>query len=504
MLKLLIVDDERPFRQGIRYAIDWASHGIEIIGEAANGQDAVEMVKDYSPDIIITDIVMPVIDGVELSMIARSMVPDVYIIVLSAYSDSEWMQRTIAVGINDYLLKSADADAVLKAAIKGKSHIEHKRSRISGKELKRSVWNDFLPAIRDDFFSRIVDSVQMDNQQIDAAEALDIQITGPQYIVALCRTDAKRALSLAAKLEMQLARYKPLIAIPEDGLVAIVANVGEQSDALREELSSLEKAYEFILFLSPLLDDFHEIGQAYRCLLRLSLGAFWLKEGCPPLDSIEEIPGSTQELQVLEERLVQSIFNRLNEASWVILRELKDAAQAILMPVDLFRQMLGRVISVAASIEQKEGLLHEKLESLNRAQTPDEMLAVLSDMLGQEETGQRNQLVENAIRYIDAHYAEPLTLHSVAENTFVSPNYLSHIFRNKMGVGLREYIVRKRISEAKKFLAGSSHKVNEIAALVGYNSYKQFAEHFLNYTGMSAKQYRKEIVCEMNREMETP
>ena len=230
MTRLLIVDDERPFRQGIRYAIDWELHGIEVVGEAANGQDAVEMVKEYSPDIILTDVVMPVIDGVEFSRIARSMVPDVYIIILSAYSDPDWMQQAVGVGVNDYLLKDADASDILNAAKKGKEFIEYERSRFLRENLRRSVWNDFSPAIRDELFRRIVESNRLVEGFIDVAKTLDVNIGGPYYILALCNAKAADTRKIAATLEMSLAAYRPVVAVFRENLVAILISVSQKED----------------------------------------------------------------------------------------------------------------------------------------------------------------------------------------------------------------------------------------------------------------------------------
>ena len=496
MLKLLIVDDERPFRQGIRYAIDWESHGIEVVGEAANGQDAIELIKDCLPDIIITDIVMPVIDGVEFSKIVRNMVPDIYIIVLSAYFDLEWMQKTIAVGVNDYLLKNADASAVLEAVLNGKACVEQRRNRISGDMLKRSVWNNFSYDIRNGFFRKLIKCNQLEHWCIDVAETMEVRIKGPSYIVALCCAAGDRSsMSLVAEAEIRLAGHRPLIALPKDNLIVFVVSVNNQADILEEELSALGRDCGLTLFISPQLYKICDIGQAYSCLLRLSYGAFWLNENgestgsCIRLDSLEKLPASTEAIRILEKRLVQAVYNRWQKAERVILQEIIREARAALMPAGCFKQMLSRIIIVAAGAEWEEAL--KKLEALESAETLEQMLSALPSIL--REARGRNKLVENAIRYIDDHYAESLSLSAVADSIFVSPNYLSHIFRSDMGIGFREYIVQKRISEAKKLLKDSDHKINEIAVLVGFKNYKQFSEHFLNNTGMSAKQFRREM-----------
>ncbi|MFK4997272.1 response regulator [Bacillus sp. N9] len=103
--KVLIVDDEQLIRQGIKHYVNWEQEGFQIVGEAANGKEALEIIKQTDPHIVITDIVMPVIDGEELTRIIKKDYPHIQVIILSSYSDFDYVRSTFQSGVSDYILK---------------------------------------------------------------------------------------------------------------------------------------------------------------------------------------------------------------------------------------------------------------------------------------------------------------------------------------------------------------------------------------------------------------
>ena len=333
-MKLLIVDDEPLIRKGLKNQIPWHSIGVKLVLDAASGDQALRIMAETKPDILITDIHMREMTGLELIERTNERYPDVDVIVLTGYDDFEYARSCLRMRVKDFLLKPVDEEQLLAL-------VENLKRKRNGPEA-------FGPA-----FAQIKQSLSLGAHE-------------------------------QADLEAQLLAFEKLVADCE---------------------------------LSP--------AQVQRCCFELlTLGHFHQGEG--------EEPGAQ---------------GRLDGAVAAMKRMQPQAC------VEFTRDFLRQSFGAKAGIE----------------------------------------IVERAKRLIEAQLAEDITVASLAQSLYITPAYLSRLFKRATGEGCNEYIVRKRIEQAKALLGATNLKVGEIARMIGYHDNNYFSLAFKKQTGMSPLTYRERV-----------
>lgn len=495
--KLLVVDDEIWFREGLVQLISSNQLGWEVVGEASDGEEAMLSVELNKPDLIITDINMPVMDGLQFMEWLSHMHPDIKVIILTGYRDFEYAQRALRYGAVEFLLKPFSLDEayrVLRQAYeelrlkqlnirltKQQRQIELFRSALFGFPCERGVRQEWIQQWKGaSFYILHIDSYDLPgkNYNPDDIDLLYYAITN--IIQELQQRHAVEGI------------YLPL----------------------RKE------TFAFLFKHEPAVETYHEaVIESVRHFMRLEIN--WLKLGI--LEGFDELATqfttsfNLQGEGVLEDSAAMDSFTLLKEEilSLLITSDLSAVEQRIMEYVErtvtselqICKMRMYTLVSVLSSILLTD-FKHIRAEVTGEDFNPAQILefrSVQEILLWAREKGadflsifkqwlnsQQDDIVYQAKQYIKNQYYSDCSLHAVAAYVHVTPNYLSNLFKRETGIGLTNYVSQLRIEEAKGLLQYTRLKMTEIAERVGFDNSSYFTVVFKQLTGVSPRSYRRQ------------
>lgn len=514
-LKVLVVDDEAPLREELR-AFDWGVHGLECVGEADNGLDALSFCRRHRPDIVITDITMPVMDGITFMRQVRRELPDTQIILLTCHSDFAYAKESIGQGAVDYLLKVTLTPAELIQALDRARQALQKDGmrRQNAREEKRWELARQLSKLLGGSRSSAAAPEAKTAVYRFLTDELDCRL--PLHFAAL-HVDAKSDAWMLAKrvLEQQLGlleeqmsfRYLPAmegvflvfadqqgpfrLTMTREKLAAIVDRL---RSLLEEEVGLLQDELSICGVFGPLADSPEQAESAMAEAMREQPLRFY-DRGRLVWDSGEEQtlwPGERHKAEfdeLLAEHInpAQARMSQLGSslADWAFQRRLHP---------DAFKELANEWRREWLKDDRTWPEFSQISKAVMRADTAEELVAVLiheMDAVWDHERKPRRE-IDDAMRYIKSNLGQSLTLSIVAEQVGLSAHYLCRLFPEEKGVSFQEYIKQQRMEMAARLLRSTSLRIYEIACQVGVPSYRYFSSVFREYAGLSPTEYRRQ------------
>ena len=228
LYRVLLVDDEEDIREGISRKMDWLGLGFSLVGEAANGQDALELAESLRPDVILTDIKMPFMDGLELCRILTDRLPAARFVVFSGFDAFEYAKQAIQMNVVEYILKPINADELSAVLRRLKDQLDRERAERRNVELLRSRYMENLPILRELFYANLLDGRIEPGTERERAARLDIDLQGEEWAVGLAyigsdRRDALSTLSVQKLLEESLTADRCKLSLYNDWVAVIVS-----------------------------------------------------------------------------------------------------------------------------------------------------------------------------------------------------------------------------------------------------------------------------------------
>ena len=531
---ILLVDDESAVREGIRNRTPWERYNFKVVGEAGNGIEALEMIEDLHPDVVITDIKMPYLDGMELIKEIRRSHPPVTIIIISGYDEFTYAQQAIRYDVSEYVLKPVTVEDICNLLERTAKHLDEDIIRMQDQNRLRRVYNQALPLIREKFLVSLLTPVhQISNASLIAkAKDYGFNLEGDEFIVATFETDHDEQddpLEAMALLEVTLEVFqkkgKDIVFQFENQIVIIftASSHGEgQYDSLFrkqtfrkiEQLQAyLEKYFSFpiVIGVGNLVHVPSSISQSYRQALEaLNYSSFYPEQLLLVISDLEK--PDTQEdkihLQELlsnviiavklgsEEQVVKSVNNLFGERAAALPFE---GLQAFLLELSSSLNTLAESYGYNLFELDSDGdsrTFFAELGSLNTVGKARRWFTKLAFSIHTTISGQRVnshiQFVEEAKSLIAKHFTEAgFGLDQVCEMIGVSPSYFSSTFKREMGVSFVQYLTAMRMTRAKELLVKSEGKTYEIAQAVGFSEPNYFSFCFKRYEGVSPSQYRQ-------------
>lgn len=497
-LKLLIVDDEPIICQGLRMTVPWNELGIEVVGEAYDGEDALKIMQETHVDIILTDVTMPVMDGLILTEKVSTFFPYIKTIIISGYDEFEYAQKAMKLGVKDYLLKPVDVDELIEL-IKGM------QKNIVEKKTKDSIMN----------MKQLLSSLVM-KQEIE----LDLEQEEFCCYQLFCSEIRDYASTIDKKDKYQIKeawRKSITEQLLSNGVLSVSTFVDEnllltcsttmgQSKQLSNYFLEIEGTIQqelgisISLCYSPIVKEYKHLSTTYNRLIEGIKLAHCLDK-C--VFTFSDIPNITRNInqQKLEKRLnhflseenpqiqfcVDDIFSKFEEENMfledvvIVLKEVEKTVlthfpeqQSSIMSKDIN-------VTVYNSYNELKKLFKQDLETyVKHHQTVDQ-------------NGQY-WLIMKAIQYIKEHYASDLKASEVANVINVSPNYFSQLIKHETGKHFNDYLHEVRLNQAKILLKETPYRVFEIAEMVGYKDYKYFVHIFKKSTCTTPTKYRNVVI----------
>lgn len=507
--KILIVDDEILVRQGIKHLLNWGNEGFHICGEASNGREALDMIEKMSPHIVITDIVMPLMDGMELTSILKSSYPEIEIIVLSSFGEFQYVRSTFQSGVADYILKpKLDADQLLTILKRSIKKIPSLKLTYSNKEENMSIQSTL---------DKLLSGYEIDESMQYIMEAF------PYPIFLLFGVDLKASglqnkASWQQKMKDAFAGNEQSIhttPLPTDGQYAVhLINVQECDresimPILRKIVRDSSQIYPEICW--TLSDPFYDIAKLYveyqNNFLKMTQYRYFLAEDMH-LIARAELPRLQQESLSFDMNHFTGLLQKrkFEAANDYLFQYVEQATLQYNQDVFVFKTWLGNIIFNITIIVGKleidtKALEHKKyeyLKAINESRHINVALKQLYQFINDLNTTlqlnkQRNSNPNMSliISYIHEHYMEPLSLSEIANQFHFNPSYLSSYFSAHNNEGFSEYLNRVRVERAAELLAKEIVSIAEISEQVGYSDHSYFTKVFKKIMGISPSQYRK-------------
>lgn len=497
MIKLLIVDDEDFIRQGMHYAIPWEDYDMEVTGEAGNGADALELAIRLRPDIVLADIQMPLLNGLELAQKLNELLPDTRVIILTAYGNTENLSTAIDVKVSAFLLKNADSSQILDTVLRVKKEAEALREKSSQNARLKDIYTENSHLIKATLLSRFLQNQISFAHFQKRAQKIHLDFHGSSYSLVLIRTNGEDESLVIHTLTNQLSSYQPFVFFTEDRTAAAILDTTEkpfESQEIEERVPCILPVVSgnCIVILS-MLTGMQDFPLAYGVTTTMLDHCFWKTDTLytllHPEDQITE--SSPISLYDYECRLITSILSHNDEDIRQKLCSYYTHMKDHQVPRHIFMESVKRLIVLLCAVNPEGIDPEETVRVALESETPQEVLDLLSSLTssGPPTLSETTQITP-ALNYIKEHYMEDIHLEDAARAAYLSTGYLSRIFKNMTGYSFKEYLHRQRIFHAQELILHTDYKYYEIAEMSGYKDYKYFSSYFSKITGCSAKEYR--------------
>ncbi|MFC5647697.1 response regulator [Paenibacillus solisilvae] len=539
MLKLLIVEDEEATREGLRSLINWESLGITISGLAANGMEALRMFEALPADLLLTDIRMPLMDGLQLIAELRKRGHDIPCVLLSGYNEFEYAQRAMRSGVSDYVIKPCSPDEILAVFATLTARIAEERRHTDELKGLAQQLHVHLPHAKTQLFRQWLNYPAMvTEKRLEQMKSVEMAIGYEHVIVMTFQIDSRmlenlnydetgtQLLNFAAaniiKESLEHALLQPIEIVQEGDLIVAIGNglIEWIGDKLHTGLVLVAANLKQFLNLtasagiSRSQTDINKLHIAYREALEAlelrffrgaghyfySEAAGQKKESLPDcINPVELLKLEQSALEHMRGSLYAEVLNDTERWLAAFQADYHQSRKQINGRALLF---LNRLLHVAQERDSSEtdllGYFDQISEQLQLNETLEELsgfvygsIRRIVEVLNPQKAPKRK--VQQALDYIEEHYrSSGLSLAGVAKALFVSSTYLSTLFKQELGVNFLDYVHQYRIEKAKARLQAGDQKIQTVAREVGYFDEAHFTRTFKKWTGTLPSQYKKE------------
>lgn len=532
-LKVFLAEDESVVREGLRDNIPWQQFGYQFVGEAGDGEMALPLIRKTRPDVLITDIKMPFMDGLALSHIVGQEFPEMKIIIISGYDDFEYARQAIQEGVEQYLLKPITRRTLQKALTEVKEKIESEQEQKNYLNKYQDDMHEYEQFFLRTFFEKVF-AGQIPVQEIyEEAQKHSLDINAPFYNLVLIdvkeKENRKKAGEVCQKCYEELMRF--LLRFSNYYLVfrwnidiygvmikGEEENIAERTDKCMEGIAQICAQYEEEIDWhaaagSP-IERFSQLSACYQKLNHIFNYRFFepskhiLSEKQADERSAENRKGAFEvvDMNKTNPELIRSFLakGQKEEAGEFVGNFLRGMEQALHSRIFWDYTLLNvrfAVLSYVAElgVTQDEFLQSISVKDVQKMEISlENMRNYIEDMLTQaiccrdrENESQGRKTLNKSLEYIEENYMrESLSLNEIAAAQEVSPNYFSAMFSQEMQMTFVEYVTRKRMEKARELLRDTDMRANEIALAVGYKNPHYFSFVFKKTQGCTPREYR--------------
>lgn len=524
MLRVMIVDNEAAIRKGLIHCIHWEELGCQIAAQAEDGVAALEQIASASPDIIISDIRMPGMDGLELAQAVSERCPHIKVIILTGYPDFSYAQRAIQYHVVDFVLKPTTVENLTHAVEKAKAAIAEDRSSQTLQQELATTSEQNLQLQRSMLLHDLIHRIDCSQLYVfNRLAQLDMDLSSyfvfklhiaPLEGETLTETEFSDNLTQSQEILADCLSEYPLYYIARGTQdcygVACAAGEAPVTALCQEAVNIVGSLPRFTLSIGisncrdnpiVLADAADEASQAVQ------FASFTPNQ---PVVHFAELGSFPQQLtDAIYHRLcaVKAAIDTRNTAeAGRMLDQVFAFVRAHKLPPDTVRSVCVYVHQFSMDLQLPQAAEHiiaeggisslkRILETTSIAEMEECTRSFVQQMLAPAQDGGANidHLILSVKAYVDSHYGEALSLEQLAQQFYLSPSYLSRIFKRETGVNLSTYLQNVRIEAAKTLLRASDLKSYEVAERVGINDPVYFSRIFKKVTGLKPKDYRHSV-----------
>ena len=520
--KVFFVEDEIITREGIRDNVDWRGNGFEFCGEAADGEMALPLLRAAQPDVLITDIKMPFMDGLQLSKIVRERMPWVKIIILSGHDEFEYAQKAIGLGVTEYLLKPVTVQKLQSVLKKLTVKLDQERKEQDHLKRLQEQMEDHRAMLRERLLFKLIVGAVTPVEAIEKGQMLGIDLIARHYLVVILKLELRERSDQYDHEEYQrvecalteLAERNPDVFVLKrdwDDIILIMKGstpeyLEEERELLLDEIRQVvaETRYQLTAGVGATKDRIADICQSFVDALVQIQNPMNAREGGP--NALLE----RGELLKLDKTAVENYLrcgakDEFDDFFRAYLRPLGETT--LKSPLIKNYVFVDVILATAKLIHELGGDMDRVLPELNSMETilsqvksveelRDEAYKIISLGLTYRDShpnGQHAPLIRLSKEYIEHHYADPeLSLNEIAAQANLSASHFSAVFSQETGQTFKEYLTQIRMGKAKELLRMTTLRSAEIAYQVGYNDPHYFSSVFKKNTGLSPIEFRSQ------------
>ncbi|MFS0875207.1 response regulator [Solibacillus isronensis] len=506
MYKIIVVEDDRIIRRGICQTIPWGENGIEVVGEASDGEMALELIAQQQPHLVISDINMPFLNGLDMARQLKEISPQTKFIFLTGYEDFSYAQQAVQLKAFDYLLKPVDSELLLE---KVKEALAEWSETYSNEQLLVES-----RAIRQQkFFKQLMADGDTETDIEKGLSDLDVHLDGKCYSAIVVHDGSEGQLLDEQIVQLALTKLDiekfHLVSVEDNEWVLLIGH-DEAGEAVDLATFLLEQLPDVTLAYGRPYTNLFEIGRSF-IEAKMALDLRYIM-GTGKLFSIDDKvtngEQTAENLRAIDVKLIAQIKQGVPEKVEELLEEFHDAIidyqslslgdlkvmtlkYATLLSFEIDRWSKDETSTHSADVYRavmEMNSLHDMIQIIRV------LIKQWSEILYQKEESKFKSHVDLAIYYMKEYYSDStLTLQKLAKMIHVSAPYLSNLFKLEKGFNFGDYLLELRMKKAMELLREESLKTYEISEQVGYSNPQYFSICFKKYTGHTPAEFKKKL-----------
>ncbi len=535
MYKVLIVEDELLFRSNLKLMLDWQEYDCYLLRDVGNGAEALARISIEKPDIIISDVRMPVMDGVQLSNEIKTKFPDIAMIVLSNYDDFEYVRSILKNGGIDYILKhKLDKKALIEALNKAIEHVKRGKDKQTNLQLSEARKPDNIDVLRDTFIVKLLTGVYRSESEIkEHINLLEINLDTKKILAIIMVIDEYHSLMAGSNFkDSSLIEYAVKNIIQEilhdvgmslachiqNGKFLLIFSFSHvKSEAVFENtinnaLSRISCCLKKFINISvsfsigDICESIVNISNSYESAERILENRFYSGKGCVLRGNQQNSRReSLKGLSIDSEKQILSIIkNKDFNGLKLVLREVFSGMEKVNLGITssqiVLNDLIGLINRVCKNHEIELSQVYLSNEPpyiiLSRKETLEEirewvykLFENLIYLITEQPSNLYSEYIKKAINLIKEYYAEDISQTEIAGRLGITSNYLSKRFKEELGIGFSEYLCDIRLEKAKQLLICGKVEIKDIAPKCGFNNYAYFFHIFKKKAGITPKEY---------------
>ncbi|SCY89702.1 response regulator [Alkaliphilus peptidifermentans] len=541
MYKVLIVDDEAPARETLQYLITWEDTDFRIVDTAKNGREALEKYKIHRPELIITDIQMPIMDGLTLIKEVKKIDNTQKFIILSCHEEFRYAKEAITMGVTDYLLKDLITSQELHSVLAKVKNVLNEIRLPNTLQRNITSLNDFEEKLFTITKTSAVKSIIFNNILIEDIDEFinkfNLSLRSEYFFILVILIDdfekhysdtAKESTEITEKIAIYIQRildsmgsgeciyneknqFIALVPISNfDGELKYITQSHNIIARIRE-IKLKDKDISFTIGVSRYFYRFKNIFNCYKEALEVTKFRVFAGKGQTLLyNSMLEKVSSQNPETIVETKLskLEDAIKDNDTRALEILKQLYCQDLKGFMQYNYVKHVNGKIYNMIMKICSEEGITYQYLFNQNyipigeieNLETVQEIYTYFANIINRLSNYKRknacksySRRVRDAVEYIELNYGEAISLQTIAEYSDLHKVYLSRLFKEETGQTITSFIFKVRIEKAKEMMKSTNYKIYEIAEMVGFSNPQQFSMIFKRITGKSPAEFREEI-----------
>ncbi|MFD0680219.1 MULTISPECIES: response regulator [unclassified Paenibacillus] len=529
MYKIIIVDDEDEVREGIELKTDWSACGFELAGAFENGRDALDSIQSLQPDVIITDICMPFMDGLELARQVAEQYRDIVVVIVTGFEDFEYAKQAIKLKVKDYLLKPINSQEFTSFLLTLKQELDAQRQKREDLSHLQLQLNQSLPLLKERFLERLAATVIKKEEVERKFNYFQLSLSGPAYVALVGDIDGYiRDTLMSGDAEAELLRFAAFNIMQEifekesggivfrtrDDKIAVIfpgkfEEIEMQAQTLAEHARHSVQKYLRLtvsIGIGRVCTELSSISKSFQGALSALDYRFLLgKNRIISINDLEYGKGVDKAgYDAWERKLLATMKTGNSQQVSIVLsdgiEEMKHSYSSVENCYGSIHKLIASLMNlvVETGFDNAEVFGSNPFQHIAGMRTLDDAKLWLEGIchhiisyLSERRTDVTESQMKQAEAYIRENYSdEDFSLNQVCSHIFMSISYFSALFKQHTGLTFVEYLTRVRLEKAKELMAVTHLKTYDIASRVGYGDPQYFSVIFKRHTGLTPKEYR--------------